>query len=401
MLTSDQSIVEFREGQAYVDRLTQPAHRHYLAYAEQMLAIYAGGAGRERRQLHRQLEALFSEEADCPVRRVQAFCKLLDDASVYETDPEGRAAKLRLDLFTKAASYHPLVQTIDQLFENQEQRTKDRLAADLNLTWPAIDPRLYADVISYQRLERFEGYADGTAFLSRYNVAQLQAALYRAERLTIHCLGDFKQILRYAKLARLLHDVVRLGPSHYRVTLSGPVSVLRETRRYGISLAKFLPALLCCRGWKMDALMRTPWNQRVRLHLSAGDGFRSHLPPPDEFDSRLEESLAKKFGSHQGDWQMIREGDILHQEQTTFVPDFTFVHADGTEIFFEIVGFWTPEYLDHKRKVLQRFRFHNIVIAVPEKSIREGAGPSDRVLTYKTTIKLKPLLALLERIRTG
>ena len=59
MLTSEQSIVEFKEGQAFTDRLTQSTHRHYLGFAGQMLIIYANGIGKQRRQLHKEIEKLF------------------------------------------------------------------------------------------------------------------------------------------------------------------------------------------------------------------------------------------------------------------------------------------------------------------------------------------------------
>jgi hypothetical protein len=70
--------------------------------------------------------------------------------------------------------------------------------------------RLYADVMQFQPLREFVGYPDGAALLSRYNVAQVQAALYRAVSMTVEATDDFKTILRYAKLARLMHEIKRL-----------------------------------------------------------------------------------------------------------------------------------------------------------------------------------------------
>jgi predicted nuclease of restriction endonuclease-like RecB superfamily len=400
MLTSDQSIVEFKAGQAIADRLRQSTHRHYVNYAESMLAIYRNGKGRQRRQLHREIESQFADEPDCPVRRIQAFCKLLDDRSVFRTDSGGKAAKLRLDVFSRITRFHPLVEIPDQLFEHDERKIKAQLADELGSSWDEIEHGLYADVIAFQRLEEFDGYPNASALLSRYNVAQLQACLYRAESMTVMATDDLKTILRYAKLAKLLHDIVRLGPSKYRFTFSGPASVLRQTRRYGVNFAKFLPALLACKGWRMTASLKTPWNTFARLNLSDSDGFTSHLPPPDEFDSSLEESLAEKFGPQRDGWRLIREGEILHDRQKTFVPDFTFRHEDGTQVLLEIVGFWTPEYLAHRRETLRQFRDHTILIAVPEKSLREGANIGENVLVYKTALKLASLMEALKRIRT-
>ena len=400
MLTSEHTIVEFDRGRAIPDRLVTGKHRHYPQYAQRVLAIYRNGIGRQRRELHRQVEAVFAEESDCPIRRIQAFCKLLDDKSGYQTDPRGQAAQLRLKVFSLAARLHPLVATPDRLFEHAEAETKAKIAVQLGMPWPDIEAGLYADVMAFQRLESFEGYPDGPALLSRYNVAQLQACLYRAESMTVEATADFKTILRYAKLARLLHEIRPMGPSRYRITFSGPASILRETRSYGVNFARFLPALLACKGWTLSAIIQTPWKTKAKLELSDRDGFKSHLPPAEEFDSTVEEAFAAKFGPERDGWRLIREGEVLHQGQSAFVPDFVFRHQDGTQVLLEIVGFWTPEYLAGKRQTLRQFREHHILIALPERSVREDAAVGENVILYKTALKLQPVLEALERCRT-
>lgn len=92
-------------------------------------------------------------------------------------------------------------------------------------------------------------------------------------------------------------------------------------------------------------------------------------------------------------WRLIREGEILHQAQSAFVPDFVFRHQDGTQVLMEIVGFWTPEYLADKRRTLQQFHQHHILIALPERSVRENATVGDNAVLYKTALKLQPVLA--------
>jgi hypothetical protein len=223
----------------------------------------------------------------------------------------------------------------------------------------------------------------------------LQACLYRAEAMTVYARGDYNSILRYAKLARLLHDIRRVGPGEYRLDFSGPASVLHETRRYGVSFARFVPALLAARNWSMRATMRTPWGTRAVLALSSKDGYTSHLPPPDEFDSSIEEAFAKKWGDENEGWRLIREAVILHEGQTTFVPDFVFRHGDGREVLMEVVGFWTPEYLAKKRETIQRFRQHRILLAVAHRSLREGAAIPPGVIVYKTALKVENVLEAL------
>src|SRR5690242_2350629 len=182
MLTAAQSIVCFERGLAIPDRLTRVKHRQYLAYAERMLAVYASGLGRPRRELHQSVRAILADEPDCDRRRVAALCKLLDDAGEFDADRGGEAAALRLRVFSAAAQHHPLVVNPDRVFERSEREVKGRIAAEIGRPWDEIDAALYADVLDRQALRRFNGYPSPAALLSRYNLAQVQACLYRAER---------------------------------------------------------------------------------------------------------------------------------------------------------------------------------------------------------------------------
>jgi predicted nuclease of restriction endonuclease-like RecB superfamily len=402
VLASEHSIVVYQDGKAHPDRLMRSTHAAYAEYADRLLAVYRSGAGATRRELHRSVDGVFAEVADCPARRIAAFKKLLDDASVFDTDPAGAAAELRLKVFAFAAAYHPLVVDRDTLFDSAESEVKDLVAREFGRPWKEIESALYADVMDFQPLVSFDGYPDAAALLSRYNVAQVQAALYRAERMSVTATGDFKTILRHAKLARLMHEIARLPTGGYQIDLEGPASILIETRRYGVAFARFLPALVACRGWSARAELQTPWRTRCVLELSSDDGLTSHLPEPDAFDSSVEESFAAKFGAEpRRGWRLVREGAVLHEHQTAFVPDFAFHHEDGTEVLMEIVGFWSPGYLAQKRETVRKFRKHRMLLAVPEKSLSPGAEDRDDVVAYKTALTIEPVLAALDRARAA
>jgi len=149
----------------------------------------------------------------------------------------------------------------------------------------------------------------------------------------------------------------------------------------------------------MSATIKTPWKTTAKLNLSDKDGFSSHLPEPDEFDSSVEEAFAKKFGTERDGWQLIREGEILHKNQTTFVPDFVFRHKDGNEVLMEIIGFWTPEYLAHRRETLRKFHKHNILLAIPESSLKVDADSAKNVVPYKKAILLKSVMEFLNKLQ--
>ncbi len=399
MLTREEGLVVYDDssGRAFPDRLTRRTHRPYVGYAERLLAIYAHGVGATRRELHRQVENTFAVLDDCPRRRIAAFQKLLDEVSEYECDSARKAAKLRQQVFSKAAQYHPLVGQVDGVYCHLEADVKQRIATELNRTWEQIDAELFSDVIEFQRLKKFTGYASGEELLARYNVAQTQAALYRAEQLMVWSQVDLKMIIRYAKLARLMHSIRREADGSYCFRFDGPASVLRRSTRYGVAMARFLPGLLACRQWRATAKVLNRFGKRYRLELSSLDGLHSTAAAVTEFDSELEANFVAAWETADcGDWTLHRESEILHAGQTVFTPDFSLVSSNGRKVLLEIVGYWTPEYLEHKTKQLEKFSEHNILLAIPEQtnfSLPAGMPPP---ISFKRELKPAQVLARLE-----
>src|SRR5262249_49748844 len=85
--------------------------------------------------------------------------------------------------------------------------------------------------------------------------------------------------------------------------------------------------------------------------------------------------------------------------RSLLVPDFVFRHRDGTEVVLEIVGYWTPEYLDAKLGKLTAVRGVNLVVAVPTRlALRAGTLPAT-VLPFKRRLLLRDLLPRLDAFR--
>jgi predicted nuclease of restriction endonuclease-like RecB superfamily len=408
MLTREFAITEYKSGQIIPDRLTRKSHAHYVGLIDRALNVYRNGVGRTRCELHRSVQHLFAEELECPLRRINAFCKLLDEKSTFDRDRGGRSAKLRKQVFRLAGVHHPLVRQADRLFESSETEVKHEIAKMIGKTWGEIERELFADIIQFHRLAEFKGYEHGEEFLARYNVAQSQAVLYDATSMTVWAGDDFKTILRYAKLARLMHSIGRQPDGSYVFRFDGPASVLRQSRRYGVAFAKFLPSLLACRDWRMQATIqhrRSSWENMFRV--SPADGLNSNHLDPSEFDSVLEEDFARRWGTDsRAGWTMIREGEILHVNQKVFVPDFAFQHESGFRVVLEIVGFWTPEYLSAKIETLNHFRDHHILLAVSDSiDWPENRSPVNfevaevsAIIRYKTRISIGEVLARLDHL---
>jgi predicted nuclease of restriction endonuclease-like RecB superfamily len=209
----------------------------------------------------------------------------------------------------------------------------------------------------------------------------------------------FKEILTYAKLARLLHRITRVDEGRYIFEFSGPASVDRDTTRYGTSMAKFLPSLLRCKGWKMEAQIKLgTWP--VKFLLSSEDKLRpSWEEDRTAFDSSIEESFMTKWGDEPRDgWSLSRERVVLWKDQHVFTPDFQLSHQDGRRVLMEIAGFWTPEYVEQKRATLAKFPKEIIVLAVPEDLHGQYADLGRPLVTYKGSILIKAVIDAVARL---
>ncbi len=398
MLTRDHAIREFSGGKVHPDRLTVKRHPRYPALAAAMMRAYRTGAGRTRQELHQAIEKAFAEEDDCPPKRIRAFCKILDDYSEFDTAP--KAWQTRREVLRHAAPMHPLARASGNVFQRDEKAAKQEIAAALARPWPEIERDYFADTPGQHRLRAFAGPKEPAALLSLYNLAQTQVALFDAERLTLELTSGYKAALRAIKFSRLVHDITRVAPGHYRVEIDGPVSVIRETSRYGASMARLLPVLVRLRGWKLCAVIKARgWRGRLALELSPETGLKAPPGAAPEFDSATEEKFFEKWGPEPRDgWTCHREGEILHRGQKVFFPDFIFRHADGRKASLEIIGFWTPEYLRAKRETLQHFAGERLALAVRDATKADFSDLGFPIFPYRETLQPKAVLAWLEKL---
>lgn len=369
------------------DRLEDEA----LPALEPALDVYRTSVGRTRGHVRnaarRALEALRPD-------RVEPVVKLLDDAATYEWPSSARCATRRLELFEAAAAGHPLL---------EPTAAAARVAAIFTPAPAGLDEAvgaLYADYPEFHRLAAFPTDYTVEHLRADYDLRQAQALLYAATSVTVEAARDFKHILRYARLARLLHRIER-GGEGYRFVLDGPTSVLRHTRAYGVDLARFLAGLVRLGDWRLQAAieLRRGWRP-LTFTLTSADGLGRGATAPPEFDSRLEAAIARKFGRERGGWRLRREGAVVDVGGGhVLVPDFAFRHEDGTEVLLEIVGYWTPEYLRDKLARLAAVRRVNLIVAVPRRLALGPCTLPAAVLPFKRRLLLRDLLPRLEAFR--
>jgi predicted nuclease of restriction endonuclease-like RecB superfamily len=177
-------------------------------------------------------------------------------------------------------------------------------------------------------------------------------------------------------------------------------------------MAKFLPALLLCRNWKMEADIHIPSPPGMRdaqkdpllYRLDPRSGLRSHYQASGPFDSKLEEDFSGEFETKyrraRRQWELRREDEIIPLGDTVMIPDFSFTHVkDGRRALLEIVGFWHPNYLRRKVEKLRQAGRKDLIVLVYEgvKCSQEDLEIPGEVLFFKKKPVLKKVLEAVER----
>jgi len=85
--------------------------------------------------------------------------------------------------------------------------------------------------------------------------------------------------------------------------------------------------------------------------------------------------------------------------EEVMIPDSAIEHPAGRRPILEIIGFWTPEYLESKLKKIRQADAENLLVAVSEQldcSNDDFGKTSERVLWFKTGIHVYDLVELAE-----
>ncbi len=346
MLTSDLLLTR-TEGPYLYPRYVRTDAPRFTRMAEELIAIYAAHTGKPRRELTTALNQYAEDRTDFRIQR--GLAKLLrDDRCEFEEQTIAPPLEIRRRLFALARENHPVVLQPDFI----HPVTKDELIAEVAREYKAEPEQvawaLYADLAENHILTRFDP-PEPAWLLQRYNVALAQALLYRCVRMKLSVFRNipsrYKQLFKFIKFYQLMHAIEGDLDSGYEILLDGPVSMFRLSQKYGLKLAVFLPALLLCTRWKMEAEIVTAEGEQRYFPLDESSNLVSHYRDSTMYDSLLEKTFAERFHAIDSDWDIEREVAIINLKETVFIPDFAFRHTDGRTALMEIVGYWRPEYL--------------------------------------------------------
>ncbi|NHN57917.1 MULTISPECIES: DUF790 family protein [Halorussus] len=396
MLTKDLLRVS-RAGGGYRPRFAGREHRPLAA---RVLGTYQGHVGEPRADLDAALKDL---EADADhFKLVRGFAKLLDREAAFETEAAVDPERARRTAFEAAEA----VGVVTEAERDAALReASDRLGAGPD----AVADALYADLDERQVMGRFDARWDPDQLLAQYNLSLAQTALFDATEVRVRT-ADPRALVSAVKRLRLMYEIRKTGGgsgperrvSDREIVVTGPDALFRSTRRYGTRFARLLRTVAKADAWTLTATVDDYGTERT-LSLSDDDPVRVPGTEPVAdvtFDSGVEADFAARFESLDLDWALTREPEPLETGARVMIPDFAFdySHADF-RVFFEIMGFWTPEYVEKKLSQLEAVEDVELLVAVDESlGVGEDVEARDhRAIPYSGTIRLKDVRDALRR----
>jgi predicted nuclease of restriction endonuclease-like RecB superfamily len=418
-----------------------PDEERYRKTARELIQLFDEHLGEPRGELEAAIDELTVADTDYKI--IQGLAKLLKDECEFEMVAPVDPREIRRRLFEKANERYPIVRQPTLGEDTQKLEVYSAVADEFGISLEDCYRGMNADLEDNKRLVRIgtrtaaqyagendaststtvltgssaEAYehTDLTAdwLLTRYNLALAQAVLYDATEMRIRVWDHFGTVFSYVKLFGLMHRIYPIDAdgervastdvaAGYEAVLDGPASLFSQSRKYGIRMANFLPALPICDRWEMDAeiLVEESTGETRQFTLDHTEDLRSHYSAGERFDSDVERTLAQKWERANTEWELVREDDVFDLGAEVMIPDFAIEHPDGRRVILEIVGFWTPEYLDAKLEKIRQVEADNFVLAVSERldcASEEFGRGADRVLWFKTGIHVYDLVELAEQ----
>ncbi|GHF36944.1 hypothetical protein HNQ07_001259 [Deinococcus metalli] len=378
-----------------------------LNLAADLIGVFEDHLGKRRWELDEAIRALEVGRQD--FKTVRALAHLLTGMGTFEAGGHVDPVHVRAKVFELAQAHVPSRRQTPHLLEQAARA----LSSGSPLSAADVASSLYADLSDQQTLVTFEPPA-ALELIHRYDLAQAQGMLYRAYSLVITARRNeparYKQLLKYLKFFGLMVTVEGDAEFGFTLTLDGPTSLFGSTTRYGLAMAKFLPALLHVTKWDLSAALKPrkdlswvdPGDDEWSFQLTSEDGYVSHYAPPSEHDSALESGFAERFAKLQTTWTLEREVDLVPVPGGVILPDFRIKRGDAS-VLVEIVGYWRPEYLRKKFELLRKSGRQDVIVCVSERLNLERAGvnPSDfgeRVVWFKGVLHPRDVLAVAERM---
>lgn len=380
-------------------------HENELSLPSKIIKMYEEMAEKKVSKATVEENTLRMEDKHTDYKFVRGICHLLEQRCEYSSymlpnsestnnsnSNTNNAIYLRREIFEESSrSGYPVS-------ENERRNILQKIALKNDLTVEALERAMWNDLDKNKFLKSFDSLSS-LQLAAWYNLSILQTLLLNCVKLEFSVFGGYnwKKILRKIKQLRLMYFLVgETDPKSstnkqeknqntlFRndtdkkivCTVEGPLSILRPTDRYGSAMSKLIPLIIFTDSWSINAIIlrksvsggRKTYNFRlsnsdedvpifdaseIRSNSHSQSASKTNIESSrdnadDIFDSNVEKNFMNKFLTFSTNWKLSREPDpLILTDGKAFIPDFLF-EKSGIRVYFEIVGFWTTDYLKRK-----------------------------------------------------
>lgn len=392
--------------QRVVPLYLNPESAPWLEVAESLLMIFREGEGTTRGEIEDEIDELVGEGLATLAHR--GLAKVLEDRAEFEVVADVAPDVLRDKVFTAAAAHRKALRADGPGHRapfNREAVLAE-VAGALQLVPEAVAASLFADLKDENRLLRFEDLS-ARRLIERYNLALAQSIMLRSVLTRVEVRGEkpgrYRQLFRRLKFHRLLYRVEGDMRDGYVFHLDGPLSLFSATNRYGLQTALFLPTLLHCRDFHLDAELRWgPRREPRTFHLETTDGLVSPQTDTGAYVPPEINAFIERFRQVAPAWEVSEATDLIELgREGLWVPDYKFVHkASGLDVYLEVLGFWKRSSLDRLLRLLPEHGPPRFVLALSERlKVDDEALDAlpGQVLRFKEIPNAPELAGLLDR----
>lgn len=342
----------------------------------------------------------------------------------------------------------------------EKKEAMQKAASKFSISVQELEKALWADLEENQILKSFLPLPPAE-LLKQYNISLTQTLLFRAVDLDIWIKGDFQKILWKILRSGLMYSLEdteettgnagkKGEPEELKgvhLHLEGPASLFRMSERYGNAFAKLFPTLLRSKGWRLKAgILHKGFQGKRILEFTLDDSEEAFKPSLEVIrysealysglqleeakeryeagkkaktevaeeaetgfaeeaeiqeiaaeEAAYDSTLEQAFGSLSlGSWKVKREPTILKAGKHAFVPDFS-LQRDSLKVYLEIVGFWTPEYLEKKVGKLKEVKEPLILLIDRKLKCSEKDFPAQEVIFFDKKIPANEVMKVLRK----
>lgn len=313
--------------------------------AEKVINLFEESRGAKYSQIKNKLKEL---ENARNYKKVRAFARVLERRCNFEVTSDLNPEEVRKYLFARG-----FVTT-----RPQRDEVIQKAASHFQTSSQNIEMAMFADRDEEQVLRDLE-QIDPQELVKEYNLSLLQTSVFDSLKLSFWTSSQHQEIFRKIKYLGLMYDI-----EDSEVHITGAASIIKMTKKYGTAMAKLIPTILRANEWRINAEILDDYADKIfkmEIDHSQKDLF-PHVDIPVSYDSSLEEEFSRKIKSIKPDLEVFREPGVFKSGKYAFIPDFM-IKKGEKEVYIEIAGFWTSEYIKKKMQKIREAEVPLILIA--------------------------------------